>query len=142
MITYIAVYREKTSQFPVFSFCMNLNNSKSIIPDINDVIVTSQFDSNQCNATEFEITEEPFSRVCYRFNSRKNAFNQSIAIRNSTRNTLNTGLIVHIDAEKFGFTNLNFRSKIYAFKNNESAIFITRSAYYYENIINLVKGIV
>ena len=76
------------------------------------------------------------------FNSDKNSFNRSFAIRNPARNNLSMGLNVLFNLEKFGFTKNWFRSKKNTFINNKSEIFIPHRAYFYENIINQHKVIV
>ena len=99
LVTNINVYREKESQFPAVSFCMNLIEKGIDIASLNEVIVYCKFDGNQCNATDFEITRDPSGRMCYRFNSGKNAFNQSTLIKNSTRNNTSGGFTVVFNLE-------------------------------------------
>jgi len=88
VVTNIRVISEQSLPFPAISFCMIFNRSP--LPSVNDMLNVIQycsFDFNECSSGDFEIFHfpSPFNETCFRFNSGKNASNQSTLIRNSIR---------------------------------------------------------
>jgi len=129
VVTNINVISEQTLPFPTVSFCMN-SKIKPNISNLNNVLLSCNFEQSTCNSSDFEIQYYPdksFS-MCLRFNSGKNFFNESTTIRNIKRKGPRLGFNVF-----FNTTNLNNllfpESKIMAYMNNASDMFLPLRAY-------------
>lgn len=133
-VTSINVYRDFSPQFPAISFCMNFSNLS--IPNLSDIILFCQYDEIKCNASDFEMYYGLTERACYRFNSGNN----KSLIKNSTKNTLITGLNVLLKVANFRSSNRYFGIKTNAYINNASSIFMPHRPCFPENINNLVIG--
>ena len=143
-ITNIDIVHEETSEFPAISFCMMIDSKKyNKTPAINEVIVYCLFEDENCK-NDFEIFEERlFNFVCYRFNSGKNKWNQTIAIKNSTTESVIPGLYLVLNLEKFKLIEPFFNeAKLLYYVNNPSAMFKNMLQLHFgENINALPKGV-
>jgi len=136
VVTNINVYREEAPQFPAVSFCVI---SEELI-SINESIIDCEFNSQQCNLSEFEIVDytDTTGETCYRFNSKHNAFNQTNSVKNTTRSDSTTGLNLYI------YTNESYRNglfKLAVFIHNQSDWFTTDRAYNTEDGLMVSSGI-
>lgn len=61
--------------------------------EIKEIVVKCKFDKSDCNYNDFEVTKGLIGRMCYRFNSGRNASNQMVPVKTSTRNDINMGLL-------------------------------------------------
>jgi hypothetical protein len=144
VVTNIRVISEQSLPFPAISFCMIFNRSPS--PSVNDMLNVIQycsFDYNECSSGDFEIFHfpSPFNETCFRFNSGKNASNQSTLIRNSIKKGIDSGLKVLFNTSLLESLN-EFDSKIGSYVNNASLLFLPIRPYYYhqDNHNMLIKG--
>ncbi len=106
---------------------------------MNGVLIECRFDQNKCSSSDFHIFKDPFNLTCYRFNSAKNSFSQSMKIKDSKQSGLNSNLVVMFNTSKSSHLDL-FESKIHAFVNNASSLFMPIRPYYQDNPITLIKG--
>ena len=149
-ITNIDVFSEQTSPFPAISFCMffKYSNQSNISNSENFIFENSFFESTILNATDFEVVHFPIrinselssDFTCFRFNSGKNALNQSTALRNATKNEVWTGLHVYFNTSNMIYLDQS-KSKIASFVNNASEIFRPIRFHLQDNTNLLVNGI-
>ena len=131
VVTNIDVISEPSSKFPAISFCMMSNSS-----DLSDVIFACYFEETDCNYTDFEMYEFPASNyICYRFNTGKNAINQSTKIMNSLQNGVYSSLTVVFNTKKLKYLGW-YKSKIKAYVN----IFLPIRPFFTDNENILVEG--
>ncbi len=144
VITNIKVIRELTPQFPAISFCVNFTQrSNSTISDLKEFIINCTFEQNPFNSTDFEIYKDPFQSTCFRFNSGKNAYNQTTPIKISKQKGIRlSGLDVSFNTSKLGIIDM-YGAIITAFVNNASDLFLPIRPYYIhqDNLQIQIKGV-
>ncbi len=140
VVTNIHIISEPKSLFPTITFCMNLSDSNhNQTIDFNAVIIECFFEQINCSAKDFYIFKDPFNLTCYRFNSETNSLNQSMRLKNSTRNGKYSGLSVIFNANNSSYLD-NFESKVKFYVNNASNLFMPIRSYYQDNYIFLARG--
>ncbi len=135
VITNIVIIHEKTPQFPMISFCIDSTNiSSSIIPYLNDVIKSCEFDSKKCIYKDFEkktfyysahdkLNNIDHSEACLVFNSGKNFENEKISIKNISSISTKLNLELYIKEFKTDQIGKKIPYKLKIYIQNYSDVF-------------------
>ena len=92
VVTNININRKENPQFPTISFCLGWS---SYTGSFEKLLLNCSFDMI-CYYTDFEYYKDHLNNTCYRFIVGLNIYNQIIPIKNLTRNTPDTGLVITI----------------------------------------------
>lgn len=121
---------EETSEFPTVSICVP-NGSVLSINQISlenhklseNKIIGCSFERQPCNWTHFELDMNDNDKVCYRFNSGRDAFNRPINIRKLSSSDLYMGFNLTLNLSNF-WKGIDYNSKFFIYIDNASSIFI------------------
>lgn len=69
VITDINVINENPSIFPTITIC-NLQPRTSLMFTIDQILIDCTYDRNTCNSSDFDMFNDPYYGICYRFNGR------------------------------------------------------------------------
>jgi len=141
VVTNININREKNSLFPTISFCLDW---PSYTDSFENLLLNCSFDKRICNYTDFEYFKDYLNNTCYRFNSGLNIYNKIIPIKNLTRNTPDTGLVVRLQLDNYQ-RNLGGKKvspfQMNVFIQNYSTLFSRIPFYNYEAGIPVQAGL-
>jgi len=119
---------ETASEFPAVSLCVPISDTQlgsDILPTLNQPLLSCSFDGKSCNWNDFELVIKKIlskSQACYRFNSGKNATNQTVAIRKIESNDIDKGFIVEVELDKF-WPNVSYNTRLIIYIQNASRVF-------------------
>jgi hypothetical protein len=160
VITNIVIIHEETPQFPMISLCIDSTNissssssfNSSLIPYLNNVLKSCEFDSKKCNYKDFEkktfyypaydtINNFDHSEACLVFNSGRNFENEKISIKNISSISTKLNLELYIKEFKTDQIGKKIPYKLKIYIQNYSDVFNAYQLREIEQGLNIPDGI-
>jgi hypothetical protein len=139
VISNINIYDESESEFPAVSFCITMENNKTI-PSLNESMIYCNFNQLDCDSNQFEVYTFYFNdliQICYRFSTQLN-------LKKQNRPGSDAGLSVHFVLPKLYKNIVTKQPEIYKmtiYIQNASNLFRRDQAYSIDPDIKITPGI-
>ncbi len=142
-ITNINIIQEEMPQFPTISFCIDYMPDKTM----EKIVVDCKFDYVQCSYEDFSL--EKVNNIlydlqtCFRFNSGRNYYNNSIEIKKLSRSNLFSGLQLKLTLDDYVTDDFLKKTifKLRIFVDNSSDYFNILQIYDIDNGLMIPAGI-